>query len=76
MGAQPPRSTHIKSSAASDVYKRQPTGDSVSSMTFATSGLTESVPIEVDKEVPLVVQIATTKNEIRSYDVKYFEIPR
>ena len=51
-------------------------GDSVSSMTFATSVLTESVPIEVDKEVPLVVQIATTKNEIRSYDVKYFEMPR
>ena len=41
-------------------------GGSVSSMTFATSVLTESVPIEVDKEVPLVVQIATTKNEIRS----------
>ncbi len=71
----PPGSTPIKSSAASDVYKRQPTGGCVSSMTFATSVLTESVPIEVDKEVPLVVQIATTKNEIRSYDVKYFEIP-
>ena len=51
-------------------------GDSVSSMTFATSVLTVSVSIEVDKEVPLVVQIATTKNEIRSYDVKYFEMPR
>ena len=46
-------------------------GGSVSSMTFATSVLTESVPIEVDKEVPLVVQIATTKNEIRSYDVTF-----
>ena len=51
-------------------------GGSVSTMTFATSVLTESVPIEVDKEVPLVVQIATTKNEIRSYDVKYFDMPR
>ena len=51
-------------------------GGSVSSMTFATSVLTESVPIEVDKEVPLVVQIATTKNEIRAYDVEYFDMPR
>lgn len=51
-------------------------GDNASSMTYATSVLTGSVPIELDKETPLVVQIATTKSEISSYDVKYFEMPR
>lgn len=51
-------------------------GDNASSMTYATSVLTGSAPIELDKETPLVVQIATTKSEISSYDVKYFEMPR
>lgn len=50
--------------------------DKAKALTYATSVLTGSVPIELDKEVPLVVQIATTKNEISSYDVKYFEMPR
>lgn len=53
-----------------------PTGVSASSLTYATSVLTGSAPIELDKETPLVVQIATTKSEISSYDVKYFEMPR
>lgn len=51
-------------------------GDNASEMTYATSVLTGSASIELDKEVPLVVQIATTKSEISSYDVKYFEMPR
>lgn len=51
-------------------------GDNASSMTYATSVLTGSASIELDKETPLVVQIATTKSEISSYDVKYFEMPR
>lgn len=51
-------------------------GDNASSMTYATSVLTGSASIELDKETPLVVQIATTKSEICSYDVKYFEMPR
>jgi len=51
-------------------------GDDAASMTFATSTLTESAKIELDQEIPLAVQIATTKNEIRSYEVGYFHMPR
>ena len=51
-------------------------GDDVSGMTFATSALSGSTAIELDQEIPLTVQIATTKNEIRSYDVDYFGMPR
>lgn len=51
-------------------------GGSVTSMTYATSVLTSSVSVELDEETPLVVQIATTKSEISSYDVKYFDMPR
>ena len=51
-------------------------GDDAASMTFATATLTESAKIELDQEIPLAVQIATTKNEIRSYEVGYFHMPR
>ena len=51
-------------------------GDDAAAMTFATSTLTESAKIELDQEIPLAVQIATTKNEIRSYEVGYFHMPR
>ena len=51
-------------------------GDDAAAVTFATSTLTESAKIELDQEIPLAVQIATTKNEIRSYEVGYFHMPR
>ncbi|MDE6589484.1 MAG: hypothetical protein K2K53_03885, partial [Oscillospiraceae bacterium] len=51
-------------------------GDDVLSMAHATSMLTSTTTIELDKETPLVIQIATTKGEIRSYGVEYFSMPR
>lgn len=51
-------------------------GDDVSAMTFATSTLTGSAKIELEQEIPLAIQIVTSKNEIRSYDVTYFGMPR
>lgn len=43
---------------------------------YATSTLTASTPVELDQEIPLAVQIATTQSEIYSYDVQYFGMPR
>lgn len=50
--------------------------DGTAGMTFATSTLTGSAKIELEQEIPLVIQIVTSKNEIRSYDVTYFGMPR
>lgn len=47
-----------------------------SGMTFTTSVLGEAKTIELDQEIPLAIQIVTSKNEIRSYDVSYFGMPR
>ncbi|MDE6839801.1 MAG: hypothetical protein K2P49_02945 [Oscillospiraceae bacterium] len=52
------------------------TEDDVSSMACATSMLTNAAEIAFDQEVPLVVQIVTSKNQINSYDVSYFGMPR
>lgn len=51
--------------------------DDVSNMAFATSTL-DKVPtsIELDQEIPLVLQVATSKNELRMYQVDYFGMPR
>jgi len=43
---------------------------------YATSVLTGSPSFELEEEVPLVLQIATSKNEIISYQVEYFGMPR
>lgn len=51
-------------------------GDDVSAMTFATSMLGEATAIVLEEEIPLAVQIVTSKNEIHSYDVSYFGMPR
>lgn len=51
-------------------------GDDVSAMTFTTSVLGEAKAVELEQEIPLAVQIVTSKNEIRSYDVTYFGMPR
>ncbi|MBD5119299.1 MAG: hypothetical protein HDT37_09385 [Clostridiales bacterium] len=49
----------------------------VSDMTFATSALDDaSTTIEPDQEIPLVLQVVTSKNEVRMYKVDYFGMPR
>ena len=51
--------------------------DDVSNMAFATSTLdTAPTVIELDQEIPLVIQIATSQNELRMYKVDYFGMPR
>lgn len=50
--------------------------DDVSGMTFATSKLSGPVSIEFDQEIPLVLQVATSKSEFTTYDVAYFGMPR
>lgn len=52
-----------------------PGGDSTG-LFYATSVLTDLTPVELDKEIPLAIQIATSQSEIDSYYVNYFEMPR
>ena len=47
-----------------------------SSMSYTTSMLTESAMMDMDKETPLAIQIVTSKNDITSYGVQYFDMPR
>lgn len=47
-----------------------------SSMSYTTSMLTESAVMDLDKETPLAIQIVTSKNDITSYGVQYFDMPR
>ena len=47
-----------------------------SAMTYATSVLTESPSVGFDEEVPLVLQVATSKSEFSTYNVEYFGMPR
>jgi hypothetical protein len=46
------------------------------SMSYTTSILTESAAMELDQETPLAIQIVTSKNDIQSYGVQYFDMPR
>mgnify|MGYP000031610531 CR=1 FL=1 len=41
----------------------------------ATTVLHDRTEVVYDQEIPLVLQIETAKNEIRSYDVSYFNSP-
>lgn len=50
--------------------------DNVSNMTFATSTLDDAAAIELEQEIPLVLQVVTSKNEVRMYKVDYFGMPR
>ena len=50
--------------------------DDTSSMSYTTSMLTESAMMDMDKETPLAIQIVTSKSDIISYGVQYFEMPR
>lgn len=43
---------------------------------YATSVLNSSATVELEQEIPLAIQIATTQNEINSCDVQYFGMPR
>lgn len=52
-----------------------PGGDSAG-LFYATSVLTAAAAVELDQEIPLAIQIATTQSEINSYDVQYFGMPR
>ena len=45
-------------------------------MTFATSALADSAKIELDGEIPLVLQVATSKSEFSTCGVEYFGMPR
>lgn len=49
--------------------------EELKNMGRATSIMTERKEIIYEKEIPLAIQISTTKNEINSYNVEYFEKP-
>lgn len=53
-----------------------PGGEGEVSLFSATSVLNSSATVEMEQEIPLAIQIATTQNEINSYDVQYFGMPR
>lgn len=63
------------SGGGSDTYTPTPEDD-VSGMAFATSKLSEPTAIELDQEIPLMLQVATAKSEFTTYDVDYFGMPR
>lgn len=44
-------------------------------MSYTTSALSENKEIIYDQEIPLVIQIITSKNEVHSYQVDYFFQP-
>lgn len=52
------------------------TDSGTASMSYTTSILTESASMELDQETPLAIQIVTSKNDIQSYGVQYFDMPR
>lgn len=45
------------------------------STSWATSLLSRQEEIRYEEEIPLAIQIVTTKNEIRSFDTSYFFHP-
>jgi len=60
---------------ASTSFQPEP-GDDVSGMAFGTSKLDDAADIELEKEIPLILQIATSKSELIMYKVDYFGMPR
>ena len=63
------------SGGGSNTYTPIPKDD-VSGMAFATSKLSEPAAIELNQEIPLMLQVATAKSEFTTYDVDYFGMPR
>lgn len=47
-----------------------------SNMTMAISSVNETIEIEYEKEIPLVIQVVTSQNGITSYNVDYFFQPQ
>ena len=45
-------------------------------LTFATSALDGPAAVELDAEIPLVLQVASSKGEFSTYGVGYFGMPR
>ena len=56
-------------------YKSERNEDLEEIGSFATSILSEKIEFNYEEEIPLVVQVITSKNEIVSYQVDYFNSP-
>lgn len=56
-------------------YKSERNEDLNEIGSFATSVLSEKTEVVYEKEIPLAVQIITSKNEVVSYQVDYFHSP-
>lgn len=61
------QSEHTKGSTSHYIPKKE----ALEGMGTATSRLTNRTKIEYEKEIPLVLEITTTKNEVRSYAPDY-----
>ncbi len=61
-------------SSGSTSYFNESKND-ITGMGCATSTLTDKKEIVYDQEIPLVIQIITSKNEVHSYTVDYFFQP-
>ncbi len=60
----------------SNEFRIEP-ADDVSGMSFGTSTLGKGpTDVELDQEIPLALQVATSTGELRMYQVDYFEMPR
>lgn len=56
-------------------YERNVKEDRSNTMGIATSYLSEETKVVYEKEIPLVIQIMTSKNQVAAYGVDYFEHP-
>lgn len=56
-------------------FKNESNGDLNEIGNFATSVLSEKTKFAYEEEIPLAVQIITSKNEVVSYQVDYFNSP-
>ena len=56
-------------------YLEQESKNDITGMGYATSVLSDKQEIVYDQEIPLVIQIITSKNEVHSYVVDYFFQP-
>ncbi|MEG0854461.1 MAG: hypothetical protein RSF82_11340 [Angelakisella sp.] len=61
------QSEHAKGSTS----YHKPKEEAIEGMGTATSRLSSRTNIEYEKEIPLVMEVSTTKNEVRSFDPDY-----
>ena len=66
--------TQSEHNSGSTSYFKEIKND-ITGMGWATSTLTDKTEIAYDQEIPLVIQIITSKNEVHSYMVDYFFQP-